>query len=347
MKVSVIIPTFNRRESVLRAVRSVFEQDFPGSEYEVIAVVDGGRDDTAQALRRMDSDRRLRIVEQENRGLPGARNSGARVANGELLVFLDDDMICTPGWLSAHVAAHESGAEGEIVGLGAIYIADDHPQNLAAEMFRIGQGSHFLSHRERPDDPWPANAWSFGNTSIKRLVLEALGGFDEQFRMREDCELGARLVKAGIRQRFVADGVAYQWCHKRPKELLRDAETFADYDLLFLKKHPGWMPHEFLTKIRRESSWKRAVRHWLSGHTGVVDAVLGPLCAIGDWIQMPGLVRKAALRALLFQCGLHWYGRMREISGVLPEELVEESSKSGQRREPLRQDGHGDFRRRH
>jgi glycosyltransferase involved in cell wall biosynthesis len=323
MRASVIIPTFNRRDTVLSTIQSVLEQNYARSDYEVIIVVDGGTDDTEQALRKFDTESRLRVLVQENRGLPGARNSGFRVASGELLIFLDDDMICTREWLRAHVAAHQLSSGRETVGLGAIYIPADHPSRLAAETFRLGQGAEFLRHRDNPDRLWPANVWSFANTSITRRLLESVGGFDERFRMREDCELGTRLLKAGMRQQFVADAVAYQRCDKTSEELVRDAERFAEYDLLFLKKHPGWMPHDFITRIRQEAPWKRSARHWLSRNLEFSDAILAPLCAMGNFRQMPRTFRRLALRALLLRCGLHWYRRMRDISGVLPEKLTE------------------------
>jgi glycosyltransferase involved in cell wall biosynthesis len=148
MRVSVIIPTFNRRNTVLSTIQTVLEQNYARSDYEVIIVVDGGTDDTEQALRKFDTESRLRVLVQENRGLPGARNSGFRVASGELLIFLDDDMICTREWLRAHVAAHQLSSGRETVGLGAIYIPADHPSSLAAETFRLGQGAEFLRHRD-------------------------------------------------------------------------------------------------------------------------------------------------------------------------------------------------------
>ena len=92
--------------------------------------------------------------------------------------------------------------------------------------------------------------------------------------------------------------------------------------MLFLEKHPGWMPHDFLTKIRSEGRWKRAARHWLSRHLGLADTILRPLCAMGHGWHVPGLMRRVALRALLFRSGLHWYRRVREIAGVLPEDLI-------------------------
>ena len=320
MKASVIIPTFNRRHTLLRTVQSVLEQNYALSDYEIIIVVDGGTDDTEDALRKFDTDSRLRVLVQENRGLPGARNSGFRIAIGGLLIFLDDDMICTREWLRAHVAAHQSG--DETVGLGAIYIPEDHPPSLAAEMFARGQGAEFLFQRDFPEKPWPANGWSFANTSISRRLLEQMGGFDERFRMREDCELGTRLLKAGLHQKFVADAVTYQRCDKSAEQLVRDSQDFAEYDFLFFKKHPGWAPHDFLTRIRRERPWKRSMRHLLSRHLAISDTILMPLCAMGEGRQVPGWLRELALRALQLRCGLHWYRRLTKISGVLPEELA-------------------------
>ena len=322
MKVSVIIPTVNRRDILLRTVDSVLQQDYRASDCEIIVVVDGGTDDTAEALRRFDTESRLRIVEQENRGLPAARNSGFRLAAGEMLVFLDDDMICAQGWLRAHLAAHQATGRDEIVGLGAIYISADHPPSLAAEMFTRGQGAEFLGHRDTPEKPWPADVWSFANTSIPRSLLHQLGGFDERFRMREDGELGVRLLKVGVRQQFVADAVAYQTCEKSVEELVRDAGAFAEYDVLFLQTHPGWTPHGFLTRIRDESRWKRSARHLLARHLNLADAFLAPLCAMGQWRQTPRPLRELALRALHLRCGLHWYRRMTEVVGRAPENLT-------------------------
>lgn len=90
MVISVVVPTFNRREVVKRTVESLFAQDFPSADYEIIVVVDGSRDGTADALRALKAPCRFQIVEQANKGLAGARNSGAQAAGAELLLFLDD-----------------------------------------------------------------------------------------------------------------------------------------------------------------------------------------------------------------------------------------------------------------
>jgi GT2 family glycosyltransferase len=203
--------------------------------------------------------------------------------------------------------------------MGAIYISADHPPSLAAEMFIRGQGAEYLIHRDSPEAPWPANVWSFANTSISHGLLQGLGSFDERFRMREDGELGVRLLKAGVRQHFIANAVAYQWCEKSAEELVRDAEAFAQYDLLYVQKHPGWMPHTFLTQIRNEGRCKRAARRLLADHLKSADAFLAPLSAMGERRHIPRPLRQLAIRALQLQCGLHWYRRISELSGAAPE----------------------------
>ena len=90
MQASVVVSTYNRRDVVLRTARTLLQQEFPASEYEIIVVVDGATDGTAEALPELGE--RVRVVEQANRGLAGARNTGARSACGELLIFLDEDM---------------------------------------------------------------------------------------------------------------------------------------------------------------------------------------------------------------------------------------------------------------
>ena len=328
MQASVVVSTYNRRDSVLRTALTLLQQDFPFSEYEIIVVVDGSTDGTAKVLRALDP--RLCVLEQENRGLAGARNTGARAATGELLIFLDDDMACVPELIGRHVAAHFSrdhagGVEiaglGPFVGMGAIYVAPDNPRNLAAEHFNRGLGSWYLRQRDHPGEAWPENVWSLANTSIRRDVLASAGGFDERFRMREDGELGVRLRAMGVRQKFVGGAVAYQRCDKSAGELVRDAEKFAAADLLFMRTHPDAMPHDYWRLARGETFWKRRLRLLLLAHPELADLVLAPLCALGERFRP---MRQAAVRALLLRCGLHWFHRVIELSGESAEQWLEE-----------------------
>lgn len=99
--VSVVIPVYNIRRYIGEAIQSVLDQDFP--YFEILAVDDGSTDDSVAVIQSF-QDSRIRICRQENRGLPGARNTGIRAARGELIAFLDGDDHWLPNKLSKHVA---------------------------------------------------------------------------------------------------------------------------------------------------------------------------------------------------------------------------------------------------
>ncbi|MBN1507463.1 MAG: glycosyltransferase family 2 protein [Sedimentisphaerales bacterium] len=96
VKVSVIIPTYNRREMVTRAIDSVTAQT--QTDLEVIVVDDGSTDDTAEVVRGM-SDKRIRYVFRSNGGPAGARNLGLARAKGQYVAFLDSDDFWPPRYL--------------------------------------------------------------------------------------------------------------------------------------------------------------------------------------------------------------------------------------------------------
>ena len=100
-RVSVVIPTYNRRDLTLRAVQSVLQQDFTGS-LQVIVVDDGSSDGTREALRlRHAGDARVQVLESPRVHASAARNVGFAAASGELVCFLDSDDYWLPGLLAA------------------------------------------------------------------------------------------------------------------------------------------------------------------------------------------------------------------------------------------------------
>ncbi len=312
MRASVIVSTFERRDVVLRTVATLLAQDFPATDYEIIVVVDGSTDGTAAALQALPLGWRLRVIEQQNRGLAGARNTGIRSATSELLIFLDDDMTCEPALVRKHVAAHAQG--DALVGLGAIYVAQDIPPNLSSEYFNAGLGGAYLGQRDQPNQPWPEDKWSFANTSVRRGLILQVGLFDERFRMREDAEIGVRLLAAGARRRFLGEAIAYQSCVKSVDDLVRDSEAFAESDALFMRTHPGKLPHGFMRLIESDTWWKRRLRLLLAAYPAIADFVLAPLCVLGEKFFTVRAFRSVGLRALQIRCGVHWYSRLLKLT---------------------------------
>jgi glycosyltransferase involved in cell wall biosynthesis len=98
--VSIIIPTYNRKDSLLRTLDSIGNQTFPADCFEVIVVDDGSTDDI-QAIASQPYPFNLRYVRQKNQGATAARNHGAKISNSEILVFVDDDVTISPQTLDA------------------------------------------------------------------------------------------------------------------------------------------------------------------------------------------------------------------------------------------------------
>lgn len=103
--VSVIIPTYNRKDSLLRTLESLARQTYPADRFEVIVVDDGGSDGTEEVAQRL-FPFALRYIRQENQGDAIARNCGAQAARGDVLQFLDDDIVAEPEFLAAMAELH-------------------------------------------------------------------------------------------------------------------------------------------------------------------------------------------------------------------------------------------------
>src|SRR5689334_8065990 len=113
---SVVIPTYNRQESLLRTLDALERQTFPAERFEVVVVSDGSTDGTPDAVRARTDPYRLRMLEQANSGPSVARNYGARSACGEVIVYVDDDIEPVSTFLEEHAKAHE--AEPNLVLIG-------------------------------------------------------------------------------------------------------------------------------------------------------------------------------------------------------------------------------------
>lgn len=132
--ISVVIATYNRQALLAQTLPTVLGQDLPPEQFEVIIVVDGSSDGTAAYLRTLKSACALTIIEQENRGAAAARKVAIGAARGDLILLLDDDILCPPHLLARHIEAHQ--ANQHCVVLGAIHAAHASEPTLAAEWTR-------------------------------------------------------------------------------------------------------------------------------------------------------------------------------------------------------------------
>jgi glycosyltransferase involved in cell wall biosynthesis len=311
MDVSVIIPTFNRRKIVARTLETLFSQSAPASAYEVIVVVDGSRDGTADALRRLRPACAFSVIEQENRGPSAARNVGFRAAKANLVLFLDDDMLCDSELVAAHIAAHRGSAG--VVAFGAIFLSADSPRSLAAECFRHEIGAFHRDRMTNPELAWRIADCVFSNASLPRALLEDSGGFDETYRKREDLELGIRLLRAGAKPLYLNNAIAYQYFEKTSAQLVREAEAFAAADAMLAQKYPDAFIESQLIWNEDEPSWKRYVRRAAAAAPAMADLFLVPVCICAEVCFAIQAFRNLGVRALQMRRRIHWYNKALKL----------------------------------
>jgi glycosyltransferase involved in cell wall biosynthesis len=195
---SVILPTYNREESLTRTLNALTRQTLSNAEFEVVAVSDGSTDGTELVLSEFSTSKRLVLkwFSQNNAGPSAARNFGVKMARGEILVFVDDDVEPVPHFLERHLSHHS--ADERVVVIGPLspdprwvkeepaWIAWEHAK--LAETYKLFRPGGKLSDRE----PGCEHFYS-GNASVRRKWIEEVGGFNAKYKRQEDVELATRL----------------------------------------------------------------------------------------------------------------------------------------------------------
>jgi peptidoglycan/xylan/chitin deacetylase (PgdA/CDA1 family)/glycosyltransferase involved in cell wall biosynthesis len=300
MKVSIVIPTFNRRGTLARILPTVFDQSFPADQREVVVVIDGSTDDTAGLLRGLTPPCELRVIEQANRGPAAARNAGLLAARGEIVLFLDDDILCGPALVGAHVAAHAAIGETALV-FGLVNVAPESPDTLAAQWVRR-EAKHCAALMRGQRKPLQLHEiWIGPNCSAPRALFAAHGGYDERLRTHEDAELAIRLWSAGVGFVFEPDAVVHQLYVKAAKEAaVRDAARHGRSQIMLCRKHPRYRPHASL--VRRgldDRPFHERLLIWLAGRLPVSpEPLLRPPYWIAERLKFITWFRRFGVRVL-------------------------------------------------
>jgi len=299
---SVVIPTFNRSKVLVRTLEALLHQvpdcdQRAPLQYEVIVVDDGSTDDTEQRVRNLQSrwskatseawaaGTRLHYLRQPNRKQGAARNAGARLAQGDFLVFLGDDTIPALDFLYRHSCARsarmESGPESRLVAIGRTRWAEHLPTTRFMEY--IGeQGWQFGFSLITDPEAVPFNFFYTSNLSISRRFFLESGGFDEDFQEYgwEDIELSLRLTGKGMK--LVYEPAAVTW-HDHPTSLrsfIRRQKKVGYSAWQFYRKHPEMA--EFLSVLHaRRYSWRKRFNM----------ALLTAACSLSESRNWPDLSR--------------------------------------------------------
>lgn len=190
MRVSVVIPTYDRASLVQRALRSVLAQTVP--PHEIIVVDDGSSDGTSEILHQEFSEiaeasggKGFRVETQENRGVSAARNSGISVATGDWIALLDSDDEWLPTKLERQLAALAEAPTHRVVHCDEVWIRRGRRVNPRLKHRKAG-GWIF-------EQCLPLCVISPSAVLLEAALLNELGGFDEALPACEDYDLWLRL----------------------------------------------------------------------------------------------------------------------------------------------------------
>lgn len=323
--VSVIVPTYNRRQILEKCLSALLEQTYPAASYELIVIDDGSTDDTRAMVGRMSREREAGAGSspivyryRQHTSISAARNEGIRIARGELVIFLDSDIVTKPDFIAAHVRVHQEAVLAARRGGGRL--DSDEAAGVESDRAIVHGRVIYTTNLDEPTSEKrkltdvSAAFFATTNVSIARRWLIEAGLFDEDFTEYgwEDLELGKRLKKLGLRAVRSEEPVGYHFKHEfsvsnlpaiRRKEIERGHMA-----VLYYRKHP--------TLSVRMTTMLVPPFFWLV-------ALLTP----GGWPDRPGAAglldklhrggRRAAVAALLQIMVYYWYAKgMRE--GLTP-----------------------------
>lgn len=199
--VSVIVLNYNGRRWLAPCL-SALNSQAGAPAFEVLLVDNASSDGSSEFVRAHFPDVRV-VGNAANLGFAAGNNAGARVAAGELLVFLNNDTVPEPGWLAALYAAHTAAPARDLVTSKLVFLARRDVLDSAGDGYLRAGGAYKHGHGA-PASRFDSGGEVFGACGaaflIPRSLFESLGGFDERFFMvYEDVDLSYRARLRGAR----------------------------------------------------------------------------------------------------------------------------------------------------
>jgi glycosyltransferase involved in cell wall biosynthesis len=294
---SVVIPTYNRQPILEKCLRALEVQDLSESSavngYEVVLVDDGSTDGTLDWLAVHKTEfPHVRWFQQDHAGPAAARNLGVEQALGDIIIFIDSDLVVLSNFLQSHADSLLEGKEklgsDRFFTYGAV-INTCNFDNPTTEPYKITDFS--------------AAFFATGNVAIPKHWLEKAGLFDTGFQLYgwEDLELGVRLKNLGLQLIKCPEAAGYHW---HPPFNLEQIPRLIDQEIqrgrmgvLFYQKHPTWE-----VRLMIQMTWfHRLLWGILSLNGALNEKTMAPFL---QWLINLGKPQLALEIARIF---LNWY----------------------------------------
>lgn len=197
-KLSIVIPTLNRPDYLWGTVRQLVWQGF--ADFEILVLDQSESEEAELAAARFGAecpDPRLRYIRLSTKGSPNAKNEGIALARGDVVLFLDDDVILlSPDFLAAHVACYDNPAVG---GVGGRVVERRIVPNARRTVSYITWGGRTVENL-MGTHPCPLRSVKGANMSFRASVFRQIGGFDRRYTgtaLLEEADMSSRVIAAG------------------------------------------------------------------------------------------------------------------------------------------------------
>jgi glycosyltransferase involved in cell wall biosynthesis len=211
MKVSIVVPVYNRKDQIVRCVKALQEQNFSKDNYEIVVIDDGSAEDLA-FLKEFG----VRYFKKDNEGPGIARNKGAKMAEGDIILFTDSDCVPEPDWIEEMVTGFEENVG--LVGGETIEVKYNNLFDLFEK--NIGNFEYYF----------PSN-----NMGVRKEMFERVGGFNTFYKYpgAEDVDLSLKIQRLGYKLKQVKAGIQHH--HKKNlRKMLKTSFVYGRGDAQFL-----------------------------------------------------------------------------------------------------------------
>lgn len=266
MKFSVIVPTYNRCDSLKKTIESIRRQDF--TDFEIIVVNDGSTDETHSYVNQIISQTNITLLNQPNLGPARARNAGISKAHGEFLAFTDDDCVVPTDWLS-RIDSSFSASNADIVG-GVVV---NRVSSMYAEVSQ--QITNYFVRTLSQNSPSPSFLTS-NNAAYRSTAIKRAGCFDERFIRAggEERALNSRIIDGGGTSVLLSDCVVEHYHTFSLWSFLRQQFNYGHGSFLLyrvvgkeLQAPPAGIPFRahrgLIAELFRDGAWLGAKKFFL------------------------------------------------------------------------------------
>jgi glycosyltransferase involved in cell wall biosynthesis len=273
--ISAVICTYNRERYLYNVLHSVAEGSLPPSEYEIVLVNNNSTDGTESEVRRFQTDHpevQLRYCVETQQGLSYARNCGIREAQGDIIVYIDDDALVNKEYLATYADFFARSPQAVAAG-GPIlpqYDGCEEPQWMSHYTRQLITGKLYLGDRERefPGEAFPGG----GNAAYRKSVFETVGLFNVELGRKGNSLIGAeekdlfdKMTARGMKFYYLPTAILYHLIpsHKLTQDYFNRLTLGIGQSERYRTRQIG--PVKYLKRILKEGiKWGGTLVLWCS-----------------------------------------------------------------------------------